>query len=109
MADDDPSEHPTGEELARRLAVLRDNVRELRAAALACARTHPDSAADFEEMALAFEDAEATLADSIRSEEDLEEVYRETLHRLQDVRRSFDEERVAAIDAAVASRLRSWE
>ena len=109
MDNDDPAEELTDEELVRRIDVLKHNIRELRAAARACASEYPDSAEEFEEVALAVEDAQAALADSLHSEEDLSEVYRETLHRLQNVRSAFDADLLAAIDDAVATRLRSWE
>ena len=109
MEDDHPSKQLSDEEVVHRLTVLRHNIQELRVAARTCAQTHPDFAEEFEEMAHTIEDAEATLTDSVQSEESPHRVYRETLHRLQNIRSVFDDELLTVLDETVAPRLQSWD
>lgn len=109
MVDDTPSDRLATGEVTRRLAVLEHNIRELRSAARTLARDRGADGAAFEELDRALEEAEAALPES--SEPGADEAYRSyrtVLHRLQDVRGSFDRE-VDAVDGAVEGRLRSWE
>ncbi|MFC4358295.1 hypothetical protein ACFO0N_10090 [Halobium salinum] len=122
MVDDSPPDHLPREEVLRRVAVLEHNVRELRAAARALAREHgdgDDSERDggvdgeldpeaFEAMDRVLEDAEAALPDADSTDEELTRGYEAVLHRLQNVRGSFDEAIVAAVDEAVEGRLDTW-
>jgi ribonuclease D len=112
-----PSEE---EEVARRIAVLEHNLRELRAAARTLAQEHSEGtetgsrgdrtgAERFEALDRALEDAEAALPESDLAPEETRSAYRTVLHRLQDIRGSFDRRVVAAVDDAVEGRLERWE
>jgi hypothetical protein len=119
-----PSEEE--EEVARRIAVLEHNLRELRAAARTLAQEHSEGtetgtgtetgsrgdrtgAERFEALDRALEDAEAALPESDLAPEETRSAYRTVLHRLQDIRGSFDRRVVAAVADAVEDRLERWE
>lgn len=111
MVDDTPSDRLSPEEVTRRVAVLEHNVRELRLAARSLARDRDADGSGFEELDRALEEAEAALPESTERDdaEASYRAYRAVLHRLQDVRGSFDEELIAAVDEATAGRLETWE
>lgn len=108
--DGDSSDEQFSQAVVRdRLDVLEYNIRELRTAARKLARSSPDRADELDEVGVALEEAEAALRDASDREVPVIEVYRETLHRLQDIRYSFDGDLLAMVDDAVDGRLRSWE
>ncbi len=109
MDGDSSDEQLTQAEVRDRLDILEYNIGELRAAARKLARSIPDHADEFDEVGIALEEAEAALRDASEREVPVIEVYRETLHRLQDIRYSFDADLLAAVDDAVDGQLRGWE